>query len=265
MRFFFLAIFFLSVLNTHAQDTLKLKFINSETIPKGQVFISKDMYDSSFIVNENTLRKVTKYNSASYSNSSLGELTSVDVTLPMFPILFYKESQMIVNLNKDLGQMGIVNFAERFPNMSASYVGNSVGRKIWLFDSNTGSVYLYNNTSYERHTAYKIEAVDEVKGVYSTLNNFFWIDKDNKLNAIDVNGKKVLEFELDTPFDSLQILGTDKIIYSLENKLYYIDLVRNKKFVIDTKEKSILGFFYSTQKMSIFTDEKLNNYFLKLP
>jgi hypothetical protein len=97
------------------------------------------------------------------------------------------------------------------------------------------------------------------------LNNFFWIDSENTIRGIDIYGKEVLTYNLDSDLDEIQIEGLKKIFYRYQQKIYYIDLLENKKYLIQIPEKTVEGFFYNTQKLSIFTNQKINNYLINIP
>lgn len=265
MRYLVCIILLWNSWSSSAQDTLSTRFSNSEHIGKNQEFIAKDIYDNTFLQQDNTLLKISKYNSSNYTNSQMDSLTQVDITLALSPLVFYKENQVVFSLSRELAQVSRIDFSEKFPNMQAVYVANSAARRLWIVDANhTGAIRLYNTSSYERHLIYTLESTDN-KDYYSTLNYLFWVDKDNTLHGIDTKGNVVLEYTLPSLYEKMQVLDPKRLIYLYEDNLYYVDIVKDKVYPIALEDKSILGFFYNTQKLSIFVGEKLNNYIIKLP
>lgn len=252
-------------MNISAQDSIKLKLLNSENLTEGQTFLGKDIYDSTYLIEEdNVFKKATKYSSANYSNKSKGALTQVDISNPLQILLFYKEEKSLVIVNRDLAQVGTVDFGVKFPNMEAEYLANSTKRNYWVVNAVNKSVSLYNSTTYELHRAFNLP-LGEIKNYYSLPHAFLWVDSKNVLHAVGLTGKTIFDFELNSNYDQLQVLDLEKLIYSYQNKLYYVDLVKNKVHPIAVPEKSISSFFYNTQKLSIFAEQKINNYLIKLP
>ncbi|MTG97066.1 MULTISPECIES: hypothetical protein [Myroides] len=265
MRFVTTVLFLLFSVYSFGQDTLRPKLNLSEGIIKNSSFLIRDVFDYNYTLLENTLYKANKYQSSHYKTSKFGDISNVDLTIPNSPILFFKEEQSIIVLNRLLAQLDIIDFNVKFPSMDIAYIAHSAGRKLWMVDlANDGFVRLYNMNSYERHTIYNLEETNFVS-YYSTLTNLYWLNTSNEIKGIDVKGQVTLNYKSEDPIDKWQMVDNNKIIYSSNNKLYFVDIVKSKKYFIDLKEKSILGFFYNTQKLSIFTDEKLNNYLLKLP
>jgi len=93
----------------------------------------------------------------------------------------------------------------------------------------------------------------------------YQLTSDNRIIGIDIYGNEVLNYTLPTAYDHIQVVNNKEVFYTHLNKLYYVDMEKNKQYEIKLEEKSILGFFYNTQKMSIFTEQKINNYQIKLP
>ncbi len=252
-------------MNISAQDSIKVRLLNSENLTKEQTFIGKDIYDSTYLIEEeNVFKKVTKYSSSNYFNKSKGTLTQVDFSNPLQILLFFKEDKSVVIVNRDLAQVGVVDFGVKFPSMETEYVANSTKRNYWVVNAVNRSVSLYNSTTFELHRVFTLPE-GEIKNYYSLPHAFLWVDGKNVLHAVGLTGKSIFDFELNSSYDQLQVLDLDKLIYSYQNKIYYVDLVKNKVYPIAVPEKSISSFFYNTQKMSIFAEQKINNYLIKLP
>ena len=246
-------------------DTLRLKFQNHENMGKDQQFLGKDIFDSTYIKEGDLFKKNTKYSGVQYKSKELDSLTSIDITNPLELMLFYKEKKSIVIVNKELAKRSVIELGVKFPSMEASYAGVSTKRNYWLVNERTRSVHLYNSITYELHRVFNFPEGVTPKQYISLPHLFFLIDSENVLHINDLSGKEVLKYKMAFTYDLIQVLDLDRLLYSFENKLYLVDLKANKTSVIDTKEKSISGFFFGNQKLSIFDGQKLNNYFIKLP
>lgn len=247
------------------KDTLRLKFQNHEPMAKDQQFLGKDIFDGTYIKEGDIFKKNTKYSGVQYKSKELDSLTSIDITNPLELMLFYKEKKAIVIVNKELAKRSVIELGVKFPSMDASYAGVSTKRNYWLVNERNRSVNLYNSTTYELYRVFTFPESVIAKQYLTLPHAFFFIDKENVLHAYDLSGKVVFTYKMEFSYDLIQILDLDRLLYSFENKLYLVDLKANKVSVVDTKEKSISGFFFGNQKLSIFDGQKLNNYFIKLP
>lgn len=270
-RVYFLIIGWLCTVVGIAQtpiDTLSLKLQSTMPIAKHTTVIAKDMYDNTYIKKEETLSKIGKHSTSNYHNSKYGELSQVDVANPLAPVLLYEENQIAVVLNKDLLPGLVLNFKDKFPNQQAMFVGANGQNRMWIVDKNNqGAVYIYNTKTLERKTIFRFSQQQNVTSMkfYSSSMYLFFIDDQHKLWAIDSNGNIVVDFLLPQTYDEVFIINSDKLIYSIKDDLYYVDLKVDKVYYLRVEDKSVLSFFYTTGKLSIFTPEKLNNYLLKLP
>lgn len=252
-------------MHSYAQDTLRLKFLNNENLTKEQQFLGKDIFDSTYIKEGDVFKKNTKYSGIQYKSKQLDSLTYVDISNPLELMLFYKEKKTYVIVNKELGERSVVDLGVKFSSMDISYVSGSTKRNYWLVNERNKSVNLYNSVTYELYRVFTIPEEIKVKQYFSLSNLFFCISTDNTIHGYNLAGTSVLNYKLKTSYDLIQMLDQDKLLYTDKNVMYFVDLKANKTSVVDTKEKSISGFFYSNQKLSIFDGQKLNNYFIKLP
>ena len=261
---FVFTLFLFTTVFSFSQETIALRLVNSEPVQVGQSFIGKDIYDNTYYLKGSTLRKIGKFSEGSYTNATLDSLDIVDISQPLDPMLFYTKHQTMVLLSRELAQLNTIQFSSRFPNTNTIYAGSSTNRRFWMLDGNSGTIHLYNSHSFERYPVFVISDL-EGASFYATPTIFYWIDKHKVLKGVNVGGTLVVDKPLDIVYDKIQIVDPGKILYLKDNKIYYLDLKRDKTFVLGTKEESIQDFFYNTQKISIFVNDKMNNYLIKLP
>ncbi|MEC4114407.1 hypothetical protein [Myroides pelagicus] len=266
MRFIlgFLTVLCFGLNTVYSQDTLRLKLVSSVDVVKGSTYLSSDFYGFHYTLLDNTLYKINKYKSSHFTNSKLGVITSVDLTVSSSPIVFYKESQRVAVLNLLFAQTGIIDFNVKFPNMDIAYIGMAGGRRMWMVDNTGGHVRLYNMSSYERYTIYTFDDMAH-RGYVSTLTALYWLTNDNVIKGIDLAGNEIVNYSIGEDIRHWQVLEGHKLLYLSCNQLYYVDLLSKEMYILQLSEKSPISFFYDTQKISIFTGEKLNNYYIKLP
>lgn len=264
MRSIFTMLMLLVGFSAFCQDKIEAKLHNVIALGKNQKFVASDMYDDIYFLEGNVLKKKNKYTTASFSKPSLGIFTNLDIQNLSQLVLFYRDTQTFVLVSKELAQLNMMDVSAKFPSVDLAYIGVSTKRDLWMMNEANGGIYRYNLGTLERYTAHTIK---EKKAKYysSTIHYFFWVENSNLVKGIDVNGKEVLSYQLDSDFDAIQIIDTDKLFYSYKGKLYYVDMLKTKQYEIVINEKSIESFFYNSQKMSIFAEEKINNYLIKLP
>lgn len=250
-------------ISTLAQETINTQLLNSESLREQEVFISKDIFDNTFTREENTLRKRSKYSSENFSLPKMGTLKMIDLTNSLFPVLFYVDFNSIVLLSKELALLNTIELTGRFSAMDPAYVASSTQKNLWIVNQANQSVLRYNLSTLEVRNIFTIK--EEIKAYQSTLNYLYRITIDNKIKGIDIYGNEVLNYALPSDYDHIQILNNKQVFYSHLNKLYYVDMEKNMVYQIRVDVKSISGFFYNTQKLSIFTEQKVNNYQIKLP
>lgn len=251
-------------LSALAQDTLVAHFLNSEALKEKEIFIGKDIFDNTFTKEENSLRKRSKYSSENFSLPKLGTLKRVDLTNALFPVLFYSDFNSIVLLSKELALLNTIDLNGRFSAMDPIYIGTSTQKNLWIVNQANQSILRYNLSTLEVRNIYTIKE-NSIKTYQSTLNYLYRVTSTNQIIGIDIYGNEVLNYTLPSTYDQIQILNNKQVFYSYLNKLYYVDMEKNKQYEIKVEVKSILSFFYNTQKLSIFAEQKVNNYQIKLP
>jgi hypothetical protein len=243
---------------------LEVKLQSTEVLQKNQKFIGKDIYDDIYFVEGNVLKKKGKYSSMSYSNSKLGNFSRLDLQNTTQLLAFYKDTNTFVLLSKELAELMVLDITSKFPSMEPTYIGTSTKKEMWIANGANGTITRYNLGTLERHTIYTMKE-KTAKYYSSTINSFFFVDQTNLVKGIDIYGKEIVSYQMDSSFDAIQIIDYDKMFYTLKDKMYFVDMLKGKKYEISLEEKSIEGFFYNTQKLSIFANEKINNYLIKLP
>jgi len=247
-----------------AQESVEVQFLNSESLKEKEVFLSKDIFDNTFTQEENVVRKRSKYSTEHFSLPKLGVLHSVDLTNSQFPVLFYGDFNTIVLLSKELALLSTLDLTGRFSAMDPVYVGTSTQKNLWIVNQANQSVLRYNLSTLEVRNIYTIKE-EQIKTYQSTLNYLYRVTSTNQIIGIDIYGNEVLNYTLPSDYEHIQIVNNKHVFYSHQNKLYFVDMEKNKIREIKVEVKSILGFFYNTQKLSIFTEQKINNYQIKLP
>ena len=105
---------------------------------------------------------------------------------------------------------------------------------------------------------------ETIQHTQSDFNNFYWIDELNNWYAIDIFGKTTLLANI-PPFEKIQIIDQEKILFSRDNILYCLNNATKTVYEIEIVEKSFQKYYYKDQILAIFTNQQIKNYKIKLP
>ena len=96
------------------------------------------------------------------------------------------------------------------------------------------------------------------------FNYFYWIDDKKNAFVCNLNGK-ITTLEKIYDYESLSFISPQQYLYSMDEKIYYVDTHLNKKYSIGILEKRFEKYYYKDQILSIFTAEGISNYKITIP
>lgn len=261
VRSFCNVLFSLFTITVWSQSSVTVISLASEKV-RGVSFLGKDILDNSYWISGNVIKKTQGGKIFSFQDFALGQIHCVDFVNPVQLGLYYKDYNTWVVLDENLVLINRFDFSKLLSTYEISFVANSVRNTFWVVDEMGKSVNRYDPRRGAVNKLYTL-VEEDVKKFYSDVNNLFWVTEDNRLKGVDIYGNKILDVYI-PEHDLLQILNLKSILYSYNNELFYVDFETNSHSKIILKSKSISGFFFNTQKLSIFGNRILNNYQLKL-
>jgi hypothetical protein len=122
-------------------------------------------------------------------------------------------------------------------------------------------LYDYLNKEYQTITT---PFQNMIRFFQSDFNTFFWIDDQGNGKYCDIYGK-VRSFGKVATLDQFQMVTKTDYLYKKEQLLYYYSSKLNKTIGIEIDEKTFENFSYKEQILSIFTNQGITNYKIKLP
>jgi hypothetical protein len=235
----------------------------STKVLTADIFIETDKFGYHYGIKDNALFKFKDDTLLEYKNLSLGRIKKVDLHNPLKIILFYEDFNTIVTLDNQLNETQKINFSDNPVPIAASATGMASQNRFWIYNSLTQQIGLYD---YLKNTY--IPLTQQLQGnirYYDTDFNYFqWID--DKLNwyVCDIFGKITIQGKI-ADFDKIQIIDTQRILFSKDGNLFLTDLKNQKTYTIENVEKSFKSFSYKEQILSIFTTEGITNYKITIP
>ena len=228
-----------------------------------KIYIGFDGLGNNYFIKENVFSMQNETKSWEYKNVALGKITSVDFLNPLKIVLFYEDFNTIVTLDNQLNEVQKLNLFEIDNTIFAAKIGLASQNQFWIYNSLTQQIMLFdylNNTS--KNIGNPIQ--ESIKYTQSDFNNFYWIDEVNNWYSIDIFGKVTLLANI-PPFEKIQIIDTDKLLFSRDNMLYCLNNKTKTVYEIEIVEKSFQNYYYKDQILAIFTNQQIKNFKLKLP
>ena len=241
-------------LKTTALDTKELE---------NKTYIGFDGLGNNYYIKDNIFSKQNENKTWEYKNVALGKITSVDYLNPLKIVVFYEDFNTIITLDNQLNEIQKLNIFDIDNTIFASKIGLASQDQFWIYNSLTQQIMLFD---YSKNTSRNIgnPIQESIKYTQSDFNNFYWIDEINNWYSIDIFGKVTLLANI-PPFEKIQIIDNEKLLFSRENILYCLNNKTKTVYEIEIVEKSFQNYYYKDQILAIFTDQQIKNFKIKLP
>lgn len=228
-----------------------------------KTYIGFDGLGNNYYIRNNVFIKEKDAQKWEYKNVALGNITSVDYVNPLKIVVFYEDFNTIITLDNQLNEIQKLNLFDIDNTIFASKIGLASQDHFWIYNSLTQQILLFdylNNTS--KNIGNPIQ--EGIQYTQSDFNNFYWVDEINNWYAIDIFGKVSLLANI-PPFEKIQIIDSEKLLFSRDNILYCLNNVTKTVYEIEIVEKSFENYYYKDQILAIFTNQQIKNYKIKLP
>ncbi|MEO5776844.1 MAG: hypothetical protein ABIQ27_08060 [Flavobacterium sp.] len=241
-------------LKTTALDTKELE---------NKTYIGFDGLGNNYYIKDNVFIKEKDAQKWEYKNVALGKITSVDYVNPLKIVIFYEDFNTIITLDNQLNEIQKLNLFDIDNTIFASKVGLASQNQFWIYNALTQQIMLFD---YLKNTFKNIgnPIQESIKYTQSDFNNFYWIDEINNWYSIDIFGKVTLLANI-PPFEKIQIIDNEKLLFSRDNILYSLNNQTKVIHEIEIVENSFQNYYYKDQILAIFTNQQIKNYKIKLP
>ena len=255
---FFNYFFLLFTFICFSQEAIQTTIIDS--IPfEAEQFIGTDAYKNYYFIKKNTLVKVNNNKSISYQNLTLGKITFVDIQNPLQIVLFYKDFNTIVLLDNQLNETTQVN-GNNF-GLIWETIGLSRQNSLWFFDTNSMKFGLFNLIE-KKFQLISNPQNEKIKLTSSNYNNFYWLNNENELYGINYFGK-ISSYGKIPEGDHYEIINQNDYLYSKDQKIFFFTNNKTHEIIVD--KNTFSNFCYKDGILSIFTNNFVINYKIKLP
>jgi hypothetical protein len=241
---------------------LKTTSLHSEEL-ESKTYVGFDGLGNNYYIKDNVFIKQDDKQKWNYKNIALGKITSVDFINPLQIVVFYEDFNTIITLDNQLNEIQKLNLFDIDSSIFASKIGMASQNQFWIYNALTQQIMLFNYTNnISSNIGNPIQ--ESIKYTQSDFNNFYWIDENNNWYSTDIYGKVTLLANI-PPWEKLQIIDNDKLLFSYDNILYCLNNKSKVIYEIEIVEKSFQNFYYKDQILAIFTNQQIKNFKLKLP
>ena len=235
----YLLLFFFCTIGFCQNTKLKTTVLSTKEI-ENKTYIGFDGLGNNYYIKDNVFSKQNENQVWEYKNVALGKITAVDYVNPLKIVVFYEDFNTIITLDNQLNEIQKLNLFDVDNTIFASKVGLASQDQFWIYNSLTQQIMLFD---YLKNTFKNIgnPIQENIKYTQSDFNNFYWIDEINNWYSIDIFGKVTLLANI-PPFEKIQIIDNEKLLFSRDNVLYSLNNQTKVIHEIEIVEKSFQNF-----------------------
>lgn len=244
-------------------QNITTKIVDSIVYPKNKFkkFINVDNLGNYYFSNFEVITKVDNNNNWVYANYELGIPHSVSVTNPLQILLFYKETNIIVLLDRFLNEIQRIELNQINPTKIAWWVENTKNKEVWLYNSENNWLESYN---YKQNQVLS-QTIPFFKNPIDFSSNFndAFVLFDKKINRYNIHGTLLQSSTIENV--TTIKASNSNLIGKSENEflLYTFDLKEIGRF--KNPINNSLDFSLKNEKLYIYNGSKLYIYQLTLP
>ncbi len=259
-------IYLLSVLYcciSFSQNQKLIATLLNSTPLMAETFIGIDGLGNYYSINNNVFTKQNDNQILEYKNISLGKISAVDILNPLKIVLFFENFNTVITLDNQLNEIQRVNFSDVDHSIIVTKIGMASQNQFWIYNTINQKIELFDYLK-NINTSIGNPIQGNIKDFQTNFNTFYWIDEINNWYSCDIFGKVNLLSSIPL-YDKIQIIDNEKLLFSRDNKIYFLDNKAKTIIEIEIVEKSLQKFYYKDQILAIFTNQQITNYKIKLP
>ena len=242
---------FLFLLAMHCLSTAQNSYqlVNKYPIDS-DLFIGHDTQGNQYTVNDNELLKVSPNTENVYTNYSLGQIHTVDISNPLKIVVHYKDFNNIVILDKQLNEREVVQI-----DYDIDFASNGSSDNLWLITSNFQHIQNYNFKTNKVISSSPPIALKQIERVKSTANTIYIQNKEG-IFSYDYLGNLLDSFNFSHIVDFQHFKNT--LFFASQNKLYKVGTDKKIKSILT--HSNIVNFEVINGDFYIFDGEELSQY-----
>lgn len=257
MRLIILILILFKPIHFYAQGSLSLIFLEKHSL-KADRFIGVDDFGFTYFLKDNALFKASKQDTLSYSNYSLGKITTVNLHNPFKIVVFYKDFNAAIILDSKLNALtDVIEFTQETQFNNAEFLSYSSENNLWIY-ADDNKLHLYNFQSRKDHLQTQpISFYDSNFKPTGLTSNYtsVWVYDLEKIYEFNQYGNFIKT--ITTPIKDLKYIASyRKGLLLLNNEfLCYKSELYNLKTVLKLPN-IINGIYLHTSKLYVFNENQ---------
>lgn len=255
---------FLCLASTHCfSQEITTTLVDSISYPKNQFkkLAGVDHLENYYFFNFEVITKTNGTQNWVYTNYELGVPHSISVINPLQVLVFYKETNTIVLLDRFLNETQRIDFNQINPIKTAWWVANTKNQEIWIYDGESNVLEFYN---YQQNNTLSqtIPFLEAPVNFTSNFNNTYILFED-KIKHYNIQGTLL---QTVATANTNTIKATESFVISKLKNSFNL-YTTNLKVVgtIKNLKNTDVGFSFKNEKLYIYNGSKLFIYQLTLP
>ena len=211
----------------------------------GRINIDADKFNldklgNFYFITNNVLEKMDKSITLlySYDNNTFGSISMTDVSDPLRILVFYKDFNRIVYLDKNLAELRDPVLLDDLDYLSVDVVASSQQGGFWIYDNQNSRVVCFDNN---------LNVVQEGMDLYSVINGAEITDLQISTDYIVLkSSESLLVLDKFANFYTKIAIGQNALFVLDNNKVYLIESDELSFIDLDTKSSytKVLGLDY---------------------
>ncbi len=261
-KHFFLFLFYFLAQAGNTQN-INLKLIDSIPVSKNEYdkFIGVDTHNFLFFTKHEVITKTDNTQKWVYANYELGEPTTLSILNPLQLLVFYKETNTLVFLDRFLNELRRVDLNTITPSKIALWTENTKNKEVWLHNEITNSLEFYN---YQNNNTLSKTIPFSKKPIYLTADfSTAFVLFDSQICSYNIYG--TLIHCADVNNIKKIVLDNDYVIGNTNNNefLFFDTSLKNSSSSI-ILQNNWQDFSVSNEKLYIYNGSKVYTYQLNL-
>ena len=261
MRILVFILFSVVLYPAEAQEEISVKLLDSISL-NADNFIGVDDFENYYYTKGNTLYKQTSDQTYVYTNTSLGVITTVDITNPLKILLFYRDFNTIVILDNRLNELtDRINLSNVPYGKYAAFATIASNNNLWLFSLDDAILTLWN---YEiQETVFDSQPLSFYLDDFETAlqvssYEYCWVLSDKGILQFNEFGSLIATVKLEKIM-ALQPYGSG-VLYLEKDEVFYLENESAKKLATVNKIHLSTNFFVNKNTLYFFHSDWLYRY-----
>lgn len=248
-------VFLIFFCRLQAQDIFELVEFKKEPL-KATVFLGVNIYNELFYTNNQILYKQSKSKKFSYQNNLYGRISNVDLTNSMQSTLFFIDFNTVVQLDRWLGEVNLIDLNKSNTFSSIDYVATASNNRLWVFNGDTQQLQVYNpNQDIIEASTQSIQ--QRVIDIYSNYN-FCWVLTKSKLLQFNSYGIQLNAYDLEN-YESFTFHKNSFLLLKNNQLFIFSENIKTPKLLILPK-LTIKDFSVTNETLYIYDGKDLSSF-----